>query len=101
MSKSRQFDLGTILSVTNDTLLTDIENVYDILNFLTGENLLTHQIPIATAIASKYILGVYPRLGEMYIADGLITSTADAKSFLDGQKVKYGKKLRLSPIPKA
>ena len=39
------YDLGTVLSVTTGTLLTKIGNVYKILNYMTGDNLFTHQLP--------------------------------------------------------
>ena len=49
MKKTKRFHLGDVLSVTTGILMSPrrIEGVYDILNFMTGDNLFTHQIPRA------------------------------------------------------
>ena len=47
MSTVREFPLGVVLSITTGKLLCPIGDVYDILNFLTGDNLFTHQLPRA------------------------------------------------------
>lgn len=41
----REFDLATVLTVTTSRLLTDMDNLYDILNYLTGDDFMTHQLP--------------------------------------------------------
>lgn len=46
---TKRFHLGDILSITTGHLVgrTCMEGVYEILNWLTGENLFTHQLPEA------------------------------------------------------
>ena len=46
---SRDFHIGDILSVTTGRLVSPrrMDGVYDILNFMTGDNLFTHQLPRA------------------------------------------------------
>ena len=56
------FDLGTVLSITSERLLTNIGNVYNILNFMTGDNLYTHQLPRASEQCAPSILALYPEL---------------------------------------
>ena len=43
----KQFYLGDVLSVAIDRLvsLRHMDGVYDILNFMTGDDLLTHELP--------------------------------------------------------
>lgn len=48
---SKMIPLGDVLSVTQDALVSrsHIGGVYEILNFMTGDNLFTHQLPRAAA----------------------------------------------------
>lgn len=62
MSNPKQFDLATVLSVTTGRLLCDMDNVYAILNHITGDNLFTHALPRASRFASPLILAKYPEL---------------------------------------
>ena len=100
-NNQQEFDLGTILTVTTAKcrLFTKIENLYKILNYLTGEDIFTHQIPRAHEIARPYVLSLYPNLkgvGE----DVVIESYEDVVTFLNEQKKIYGDKFILSPIQK-
>lgn len=58
----RAFHLGDILSITSGYLLSPrhMDGVYDILNFLTGDELLIHQLPRAAEAAGPFLLGRYP-----------------------------------------
>ena len=51
---TKTFDLGTVLTVTTGRLLTDIGNLYEILNFMTGDDLMTHQLPRATEACKNH-----------------------------------------------
>jgi len=99
-NNSRQFDLETVLTVTTHILLTNMGSVHDALNYLTGEDLYSHQLPRALGVASNYVLGLYPQLGEVNIVGGQMSSAAEVKKFTDEQKAKYGDILSLSPMPK-
>jgi hypothetical protein len=58
----RTFEVETVLSITTGTLLTDIGNVYDILNYMTGDSLFTHQLPKAAEVCGPVLLGQHPML---------------------------------------
>lgn len=60
----RSFHVGDVLSVTAGLLLSPrhMDGVYDILNFLTGDNLWTHQLPRACSAAGPWLLEKYPAL---------------------------------------
>jgi hypothetical protein len=72
--KTKQFHLSDVLSVVTGLSLStrDLDGVRDILNFMTGEELLTTHIPIAAAVAKPYLLEQFPQLSspEMDFAVG-------------------------------
>ena len=59
---SKQFHLGDVLSVTSDFLLSPrkIDGVYDILNYMTGDDLYTHQLPRASKECKPWLLRKHP-----------------------------------------
>ena len=59
-----KFSIECILSITHDKLLCKIDDVYKILNYLTGDNLYTHQLPRAAKVCKVEILKQYPQLCE-------------------------------------
>jgi hypothetical protein len=64
---SRQFHISDILSITTGYLVSNrkMDGVYDILNFMTGEMLFTHQLPRAADECTPHLLRQYPILGSV------------------------------------
>lgn len=58
----QSFKLGTVLSITTGFLLCEVEQLYKILDFLTGQSLYTHQLPRAADFGKPHILSLYPEL---------------------------------------
>lgn len=58
------FQMGKILSVTTGELLSEnhISGIYEILGFMTGENLYTHQLGRAMEMCASAIIEAYPDL---------------------------------------
>ncbi|WP_445080300.1 DUF7736 domain-containing protein [Brevibacillus laterosporus] len=52
----KSFHISDILSVTTGKLLSTrrMDGVYDILNHMTGESLLTHQLPRAIRVCAPF-----------------------------------------------
>lgn len=100
-NNKQEFDLGTILTITTAKcrLFTEIENLYIILDYLTGSTHLTHELPRAHEIARQYILSLYPNL-EGVGDDVAIEGYEDVVTFLNEQTKIFGETLALSPIPK-
>jgi hypothetical protein len=67
---NKSFHLGDILSVTTGRLvsLKHIEGVYNILNFMTGESLYTHQLIIASPMMREPIFEQHPWLRNIKVA---------------------------------
>ncbi len=45
MINKKTFPLAQVLSITTGRLFCDMDGIYEILNFLTNDNLFTHQLP--------------------------------------------------------
>lgn len=94
---SREFHLGDILSVTGDKLVSPrlIDGVYDIMGFLTGQTLWTHQLVVMHGECRRELLRQHPDLEA--IDDSTVTRE-NAFQWLDMQIAKYGEKRLVSPI---
>jgi hypothetical protein len=64
---ARTFHLGDILSVTTECLLSPrhMDGLYDILGFMTGESLFTHQLPRANDECKGPLLAQHPDLAAI------------------------------------
>jgi hypothetical protein len=62
--KMKQFHIGDILSVTTGRLVSSrhIDGLYEILNFLTGDELYTHQLPRAMRECEPWLKTQFPYL---------------------------------------
>lgn len=96
---SKQFDLGAILNITTGILFTSMDDVYEVLNYLTGDSIFIHQIPRVMDAAKPYVLSLHPELEGVGVGV-TINSFEDAKAFVDEQKKIYGNKLSLTPMSK-
>ncbi len=96
-NNERNFDLGTVLTITSGRLFTNMDNVYDILNYLSNDEIYTHQIPRVMKVAQVHVLGRYPQLDGVG-KDVIINSEQDVKAFIDEQKGIYGDSFGLSPM---
>ena len=88
------FDLGTVLSITTSVLLTNIDNVYKILDYMTGDELFTHQLPRVSDEMKPVIFEQYPQLKEV---DASKVTSLNWKEFLDKQTEKYGNSFPITP----
>ena len=66
MMATKKFHLSDILSVTTGRLVSTrhMDGIYDILNFMTGDNLFTHQLPRASKECEPYLLKQFPELAK-------------------------------------
>lgn len=92
---NKKFDLGTVLSITTSVLLTDIGNVYEILNYMTGDDIYTHQIPRALDECAPAILKQFPQLQEI---DTESVGEENWNEFLSDNVKKYGNEFEIKPL---
>ena len=64
-----KFHILDILSITHDRLISldHMDGIYKILNYLTGENLFTHQLVRVSKTCKPYLLKTYPTLSDSRI----------------------------------
>ena len=95
---ARDFHIGTILSITDGHLLAPnkIGDVYEILNFMTGDELFTHQLPRAGRECAPYLLQQHPQLADF---DGSDITTENYLARLEKAKQQFGEFLQVQPIP--
>lgn len=52
----QQFSVADILTVTTGRLYSNMEKLYELLDFLTQENLMTHHLPIAAQFVKEQLI---------------------------------------------
>ena len=94
----KHFHLGDILSITSGILMSPrkIEGVYDILNYMTGESLFTHQLPRASKVCAPYLLERWPELAEAN-CEGVTPD--NLRERLLELTTRYGEELLVEPLP--
>ena len=94
-----RFHIGDITSITTGKLLSPkrMEGIYNILNYLTGDNLYTHELPNASRFCKPYLLKQYPELSKI---NGEKINTENHKEFLDNLVKEYGEYLEIESIVK-
>lgn len=68
---TRQFHLGDVLTITTGALVSPqhMGGVYDVLNWMTGDNLMTHQLPRAADECKPHLLAQHPDLAGVEVPD--------------------------------
>lgn len=98
--ETRTFDLGTVLTITTGILMTDFNNIYKILGWMTGESLMTHVLPRAGRVCEGPLLEQHPRLAEVTGLPDDLPSTKEAISeWLTEIEQVYGNEFEVAPLP--
>jgi hypothetical protein len=99
MTETRDFHLGDILSITTGCLVSPshIQGVYGILNWMTGDNLFTHQLPRAGEECAGPLLEQHPDLAAVEVP-AEFTSKEHVLAWLDEQVARYGETRPVAPL---
>jgi hypothetical protein len=101
---TKTFHLGDILSITTSRLVSPrhIDGVYDILNWMTGDNLFTHQLPRASEECEGPLLAQHPDLANVVVPDNFGETADEAKAAVDRwlaeQVAVYGETREVAPL---
>jgi hypothetical protein len=97
MAERRQFPLGDVLSITTGRLLSPqgIGGVYEILNFITGDNLYTHQLPRACDECKPHLLKLFPKLASV---DTTAVTGDNWKAWLLDRVMEHGEILTIEAM---
>ena len=85
----RTFTLADMLTVTTGKLMSSIDGVYQICDFVTGESNFTHQLGRVANDIKPYILWQHPVLQEIDLENVEINPENHAE-VLKGHEEKYG-----------
>lgn len=98
MAEPRDFPLSDILTVTTGRLLSrdGIEGVYRILRYLTGDQIMTHQIPDVIDACHLPVLAQHPQLLDVVPVANADLDRIDA--WLTVQESRFGSTLPLLPV---
>lgn len=90
MSEAREFDLADILSVTTELLLSHrhMDGLYDLMGFMVGEDLMTHQLPRAGDACKPELLRQMPWLADVQPPQGV--DKADLFAWLTATEQERG-----------
>lgn len=96
---TKQFHIGDVLSITTGILVSRdlIGGVYKILNWMTGENLYTHQLPRVRHEAAPVLLEKYPALAKAQAEAEAVTPDS-INNFLAKMEARYGKTLAVPKL---
>jgi len=96
---TRTFHLGDILTITTGALVSPrhMDGVYDILNWMTGDNLFTHQLPRAVDECQGPLLAQHPDLAGIALPD-FGTGKAAVYAWLAEQVAVYGETREVTPL---
>lgn len=92
---SKNFSMAHVLSIVTGRLFGDIELVYEILDFMTGDELFTHALPRACRECSPYLVDAFPFLAEI---DASVVNRDNWEQFLNDQIAKFGNEFEVWPI---
>lgn len=98
--ETKQFHIGDVLSVAPGKLVSPrhVEGVYDILNWMTGDNLMTHQLPRASREAEPLLRATFPDLTSVDVPD-TINSRETADAFLESLYPRFGEYVEVPKLP--
>ncbi|MGY1549547.1 DUF7736 domain-containing protein [Streptomyces sp. MN6] len=95
---TRNYPLADILTMTTGRLLSHrhMDGVYDIANYMTGDNLMTHQLPRAAEACGPALLAQHPKLQGVEPPAGI--DVPDLMAWLVNAERELGEQLPVAPL---
>ncbi len=95
--ETKQLATADVLSVVTGRLMGDIGGVYEVLNWMTGESLFTHQLPRVSREAAPVILAAIPAL-QSAVDEAEKVTTANYREWRDTWLTRYGATLAVPKL---
>jgi hypothetical protein len=92
----KRFPLGAVLSVTTEILLTPITGLFELLNFMTADNLFTHQRERVRLECRPFLLQQHPKLATV---DASGVTPDNWPAWLADQVAQFGAELEVETLP--
>lgn len=99
---TKEFHLGDILSITTGYLVSPdhIDGIYEILDFLTGDELMSHQLPLAVTAVESALFEQLPFLRNIVIEKGFkFEAPEEVTWWLEDLTQTYGEYHTVSAVP--
>lgn len=94
--ETKRFNLCAVLTITTGKLLCPMDDVYTVLNYMTGDNLYTHQLPRAMRECAPHLKAQFPILSAE-TGEGI--TAENYKYWLEQAVIKYGEWFDVAPVP--
>lgn len=100
MTETKAFPTAVVLSTITGRLLCDIGSIYEVLNWMTGESVFTHQIPRISREAEPVILAAHPHLHEA-VREAMLVNTENWQDWRDRWIERYGAEIAVPKMSAA
>lgn len=98
MTDSKAFPLADVLSITTDKLLSreHMAGIYKLLNYMTGDDLFTHQLPRAGDACTPALIAQHPFLAALKPPQG--ADVGDLLVWLAEAERVHGSTITVRPL---
>lgn len=95
----KMFHVGDVLTITTGKIVSPsgMDGIYGILNYMSGDNLYTHQLGRVMEECEPYLLRQFPMLAG--VDAGVVHDVPSRDAFLDTVSAIYGEMLEVEPMP--
>lgn len=100
MSETKTFPTAVVLSTITGRLICDINGVYEVLSWMTGESVFTHQIPRIGREAEPVILAAHPHLREA-VREAALVNRENWQEWRDRWIERYGPEIAVPKMTAA
>jgi hypothetical protein len=99
---TRAFHIGDILTITTGRLVSPshIDGVYAILNWMTGDNLFTHQLPRGMDECAPSLRAQFPDLADVEVPDDF-GGYDGVRAWVEQQAIIHGDTREVAPLAAA
>ncbi len=98
MPEQTSYPLADILTATTGRMLSNhIGGLYELLNHMTGDNLMTHQLPRAAEVCGLALLDQHTQLRDVTPPEGI--DVPDLMAWLANAERVHGAELPVTPLP--
>ena len=91
-----KFTTAAVISAATGKLVCPIDRLYAIYNYLTGDNLFTHQLPRAYRACDSWVKEQCPWTQELNVD---LCNRDNWQAWLADAEQKYGAEHELAPLP--
>jgi hypothetical protein len=97
--EQRTFDLAEFISASTGYLVSDMSSVYEVLNFVSGDELYTHQLPRVSEEFRDVFFKEHPEYAPI-LEESKTVTTENWEEKLADWKARFGETITLTPMEK-